>query len=102
MAPDEDLGGWFESDGEMTVYVIDGEIEVMLENEGSWRLRAGEAISHPADIRHRWAVVGDGAAGILLSVTHAHPAAEPVPRLSAKPVTRFIDAADHNIMCVIL
>jgi len=38
VAPDEDLGGWFESDGEMTVYVIDGEIELTLENEGSWRL----------------------------------------------------------------
>ena len=53
VAPDEDLGGWFESDGEMTVYVIDGEIELTLENEGSWRLGAGEAISHPADTRHR-------------------------------------------------
>jgi quercetin dioxygenase-like cupin family protein len=79
VAPDKDLGGWFESDGEMTVYVIDGEIELTLENEGSWRLGAGEAISHPADIRHRWAVVGDGAARILLSVAHAHPAAGPVP-----------------------
>ena len=73
--PDADLGGWFESDGELTVYVIDGEVEVTLEHEGSWRLGAGEAISHPADIRHRWAVVGDAAARILLSVAHAHPAA---------------------------
>lgn len=72
--PGADLGGWFESDGEMTVYVIDGEVEVTLEREGSWRLGAGDAISHPADIRHRWAVVGDGAARILLSVAHTHPA----------------------------
>lgn len=72
--PGADLGGWFESDGEMTVYVIDGEVEVTLENEGSWRLGPGDAISHPADIRHRWATVGDGAARILLSVAHAHPA----------------------------
>jgi quercetin dioxygenase-like cupin family protein len=72
--PGADLGGWFESDGEMTVYVIDGEVEVTLEHEGSWRLGAGDAISHPADIRHRWAVVGDAAARILLSVAHAHPA----------------------------
>ncbi|MCF4121044.1 XRE family transcriptional regulator [Antribacter sp. KLBMP9083] len=76
--PGADLGGWFESDGEMTVYVIDGEVEVTLEHEGSWRLGAGEAISHPADIRHRWARVGDGAARILLSVAHAHPAVAPV------------------------
>jgi quercetin dioxygenase-like cupin family protein/DNA-binding phage protein len=75
VAPGEDLGGWFESDGEMTVYVIDGEIEVTLENEGSWRLGAGEAISHPADIRHRWAAVGDGAARILLSIAHTRAAA---------------------------
>lgn len=72
--PGADLGSWFESDGEMTVYVIDGEVEVTLEHEGSWRLGAGDAISHPADIRHRWAVVGDGSARILLSVAHAHPA----------------------------
>src|SRR5918994_3168571 len=75
VAPDEDLGGWFESDGEMTVYVIDGEVEVTLEHEGSWRLGAGDAISHPADIRHRWAAVGAGQARILLSIAHAHPAA---------------------------
>lgn len=72
--PGADLGGWFESDGEMTVYVVDGEVEVTLEHEGSWRLGAGDAISHPADIRHRWAAVGDGAARILLSVAHTHPA----------------------------
>ena len=59
----------------MTVYVIDGEIEVTLEHEGSWRLGAGEAISHPADIRHRWAAVGDGTARILLSIAHTRAAA---------------------------
>lgn len=75
VARGSDLGGWFESDGEMTVYVIDGEIEVTLENEGSWRLGAGEAISHPADIRHRWAAVGEGEARVLLSVAHTRPAA---------------------------
>jgi transcriptional regulator with XRE-family HTH domain len=72
--PGADLGGWFESDGEMTVYVIDGEVEVTLEDEGSWRIGPGEAISHPADVRHRWACVGGGAARILLSVAHTHPA----------------------------
>ncbi len=104
VAPDEDLGGWFESDGEMTVYVIDGEIEVTLENEGSWRLGAGEAISHPADIRHRWVVVGDRAAWILLSVAHAHPAAGPVPLPAPDDQAAHSthDAADHHIMCVIL
>jgi transcriptional regulator with XRE-family HTH domain len=80
VAPDEDLGGWFESDGEMTVYVIDGEVEVTLEREGSWRLGAGEAISHPADIRHRWAAVGAGQARILLSIAHARPADGPAQR----------------------
>lgn len=75
VAPGEDLGGWFESDGEMTVYVVDGEIDVTLEHEGSWRLGAGEAISHPADIRHRWAAVGDGPARVLLALAHTRPAA---------------------------
>jgi transcriptional regulator with XRE-family HTH domain len=77
VAPGADLGGWFESDGEMTVYVIDGEIEVVLEHEGSWRLGAGEAISHPSDIRHRWSVVGDEAARVLLAVAHTRQAEPP-------------------------
>ncbi|MBL0887156.1 helix-turn-helix domain-containing protein [Myceligenerans indicum] len=72
--PGADLGDWFESDGEMTVYVMGGELEVTLEHEGSWRLGAGEAISHPAGIRHRWAVAGDTGARVLLSVAHTHPA----------------------------
>jgi transcriptional regulator with XRE-family HTH domain len=72
--PGADLGGWFESDGEMTVYVVDGEVEVTLEGEGSWRIGPGDAISHPADVRHRWAAVGAGTARILLSIAHTHPA----------------------------
>jgi len=77
VAPDEDLGGWFESDGEMTVYVIDGEIELTLENEGSWRLSgpARRSAIQPTP----GTVVGEGAARILSSVAHAHPAAGPVP-----------------------
>jgi transcriptional regulator with XRE-family HTH domain len=71
--PGADLGDWFESDGEMTVFVIDGVIDVTLEGEGSWRLAAGDAISHPADIRHRWAGVGDEPARVLLSVAHVRP-----------------------------
>jgi hypothetical protein len=51
---------------------------VTLENEGSWRLGASGAISHPADIQHRWAAFGYGAAQILLSVAQTHPAAGPV------------------------
>jgi len=77
VAPGADLGEWFESDGEMTVYVADGTLDVTLEGQGSWRLGAGEAISHPADIRHRWAVVGDETARVLLSVAHTRPAAAP-------------------------
>ena len=104
VAPDEDLGGWFESDGEMTVYVIDGEIELTLENEGSWRLGAGEAISHPADTRTAGPSSATGRPG---SCARSRTRTQPLGpfryrRLTAKPVTRFIDAADHNIMCVIL
>lgn len=69
--PDQDLGGWFESSGEQTLYVADGELEVTLEGHGTWQLGAGDAISHPSDIRHRWRAMGLVESRVLLSVVHA-------------------------------
>jgi transcriptional regulator with XRE-family HTH domain len=75
--PGQDLGGWFESNGEMTVYLADGALEITLEGHGAWELAAGDSISHPSDIRHRWRVLGDAEACILLSVAHSPEAAAP-------------------------
>jgi hypothetical protein len=79
VAPDEDLGGWFESDGEMTVYVIDVEIELTLEKRGllaaRGRRRDQPSSRHPAPLGRRRRRGGPDPR----SVAHAHPAAGPVP-----------------------
>jgi transcriptional regulator with XRE-family HTH domain len=56
--PAEHLDAWFEFDGELVVYVVEGRLEVEIENRGTWLLKAKEAIHHQAAIRHRWRPVG--------------------------------------------
>ena len=74
--PGEDLGGWFESTGEMTVYVVDGALDVEIEQVGEWTLTAGDAITHPADRSHRWRPGPDGAT-VLLALAREIGTAQP-------------------------
>lgn len=64
----DDLGEWFESVGEMTVYVARGTLEVEVQDAGTWTLAAGDAITHPADLRHRWR--SPAGALVLLALAH--------------------------------
>ena len=64
----DDLGGWFESAGEMTVYVARGLLEVEVRGAGIWTLSAGDALTHPADLRHRWR--SPEGALVLLALAH--------------------------------
>ena len=59
-------GEWFESDGENTVYLVEGEATVTIEGRGEWTLDAGDALAHPGALRNRWEVRGDQPATILL------------------------------------
>jgi transcriptional regulator with XRE-family HTH domain len=62
-------GEWFESDGENTIYVIEGTVTVEIEDRGAWELRPGDALSHPGALRNRWTVdSGDGATLLLVHV----------------------------------
>ena len=64
--PGQYMGDWFESDGDLTVYVVAGRITVSIEGRGQWELGAGDAIAHPGALRNRWSVVGDDPVRILL------------------------------------
>jgi transcriptional regulator with XRE-family HTH domain len=64
--PTEDLGDWFESDGELVVYVAEGDVLVTLHEHGSWELSAGDAIAYPGRYRNVWSVRGDRPATIVL------------------------------------
>ncbi len=65
------MGDWFQSDGELTVYVIEGEIDVDVEGQGSWVLGPGDAIAHPGAMRNRWSVRGEGPVRIVLTYAYA-------------------------------
>ena len=64
--PGQYMGDWFESDGDLTVYVVAGRIAMTVEGRGEWELGAGEAIAHPGALRNRWSVVGDDPVRIVL------------------------------------
>ncbi|WP_307216683.1 helix-turn-helix domain-containing protein [Microbacterium sp. SORGH_AS_0888] len=63
------LGDWFESDGENTIYVVEGELTVMIDGRGEWELGPGDALAHPGALRNRWAV--RDAAGATVLLVHA-------------------------------
>lgn len=59
-------GEWFESDGENTVYVVEGDLTVVLDGRGEWLLGPGDALAHPGALRNRWEVRGDEPAIVVL------------------------------------
>ena len=65
------LGDWFESDGENTVYVVEGVVTVMIDGRGEWELGPGDALTHPGALRNRWAVRGTAGATLVLVHTPA-------------------------------
>jgi transcriptional regulator with XRE-family HTH domain len=67
--PGQYMGDWYESDGDLTVYVADGEITVEVEGHGSWDLGPGDAIAHPGHLRNRW--VARGAAPVRIILVYA-------------------------------
>lgn len=58
MSQGQYMGDWYESDGELTVYVVEGEIAVEIDGRGTWDLGPGDSISHPGDLRNRWSAHG--------------------------------------------
>lgn len=64
--PGEYMGDWFESDGEITVLVVAGEITVEVERRGQWDLGPGDALHHPGALRNRWSVRGNEPVHIVL------------------------------------
>ncbi|WP_229382203.1 hypothetical protein [Microbacterium schleiferi] len=61
--PGEQVGDWFETDGEVIHYVIEGTIALEIEGLGIWELGAGDAVAHPGALRNRWHLRGMGRPG---------------------------------------
>lgn len=63
---DDDMGDWFQSDGELLVYVAAGRIVVTIDGQGEWELGEGDAMTYPGSLRNVWRVLGPSTATILL------------------------------------
>jgi transcriptional regulator with XRE-family HTH domain len=66
--PGQYLEEWFESQGEMALYVVQGTLDIELEGHGTWRLRSRDLIYHPGMVRHRWLLVDARPVQVLLVV----------------------------------
>jgi transcriptional regulator with XRE-family HTH domain len=66
-------GTWFESDGEITVYVVEGEITVTIDGHGDWALSAGDSLWYPGSLRNRW-TMPEGADPATVLLVYANPA----------------------------
>ncbi|MFF0488539.1 helix-turn-helix domain-containing protein [Nocardia sp. NPDC004068] len=70
--PGRYIGEWFQLEGDLGVYVVSGTLLVEVEGAGSFELGPRDFIAHSAAMRHRWFLVGDEPAHVVLSL--AHPA----------------------------
>lgn len=64
LGPGSYVGEWFESDGEITSYVVEGTVTVTIDGRGEWVLQKGDALWHPGALRNRWS--SEGSATIVL------------------------------------
>ncbi|AFA75969.1 transcriptional regulator, XRE family [Gordonia polyisoprenivorans VH2] len=66
------IGEWFQTPGRLALYVMSGELDVEVEAAGVYRVREGELITHPAPLRHRWLLVDDRPAKVLLVIVDSN------------------------------
>lgn len=58
VSPGQRLDSWFETDTDITLHVIAGELEVEMPGVGDWRLGPGDTMLHSGRLRRRWRQVG--------------------------------------------
>lgn len=71
ITPGQYLDEWFQHDGENVVYLVSGRVTVELDGVGRWELAPGDCVYHPGEVRHRWLLVGEAPAHVLLVVARA-------------------------------
>lgn len=65
----EYIGEWFQSPGLLAIYVVSGQLNVEIEGAGNYRIATGDLITHPAPLRHRWLLVDNQPAHVLMLIT---------------------------------
>lgn len=56
--PGERLDSWFETDDDIALHVISGELRVELPDVGEWHLRSGDTLLQAGHLRRRWHQIG--------------------------------------------
>ena len=74
--PDQYLAEWFELEGNMATFVITGQIDIEIEGVGTYRLGARDLLAHSAALRHRWELVDNQPAHVILVIAHRPEAVE--------------------------
>lgn len=66
VTPGQYLQEWFDSPGQLAVYLVSGRLDVEVEAAGTWRLGPRDLVAHDSGLRHRWLLVDDEPAHVLL------------------------------------
>lgn len=66
---DQYIGEWFQTPGILAVYMVSGQLDVDVDGAGTYRIGAGDLITHPSPLRHRWLLVDNQPADALLVIT---------------------------------
>ena len=56
--PGQQLDSWFETDTDIALHVISGDLEVELPGVGEWHLSSGDTMLQAGRLRRRWRQVG--------------------------------------------
>ncbi|GAS93859.1 XRE family transcriptional regulator [Mycolicibacterium canariasense] len=67
--PDQYIGEWFQTPGVLALYMVSGQLDIDVEGAGTYRIGAGDLITHPSPLRHRWLLVDNQPAHALLVIT---------------------------------
>ncbi|WP_236787643.1 helix-turn-helix domain-containing protein [Amycolatopsis sp. GM8] len=70
--PSDPPQDWFRHDGEDFVFVVNGRIRVEFDRSGPIELGPGDALNHDGTIAHRWHLVGDETAEVLIVNNFEH------------------------------
>jgi transcriptional regulator with XRE-family HTH domain len=65
VSPGQDLGQWFQHEGEEFIYVATGSILIELLGRSSGELAAGDCAWYPSSLEHRWQLAGDESARLI-------------------------------------
>lgn len=62
------IGEWFQTPGILALYMLGGELDIIVEGAGAYRIGPRDLITHPSPLRHRWLLVDNKPADALLVV----------------------------------